>query len=221
MLRKVDAPGYRTIKTEYTCIPDVAHPWDPDIVRAIWRFAPEFVPIWERRVLLPQGVASEKEAIILGRHGLGRVVRNQRGWLPDLKVTMPSFPCQGITFGRPNDLAFLHEDELEEGQSRDLPGPYLPFDNSIVWKAAEYALGFSMTEKEYREFLNESIVEEDFRQFLVARERARDDDMDARDREFQPYAQKQVDNISDVERGEFLRGIGQREQKRRSSIIVP
>lgn len=220
VLRKQDAPGYRTLKTEYTCIPDVAHPWDPDVVRAIWKFAPDFVPMWERRVLMPEGAESETEAIILGRHALGRVIRNRRGWLPELRVTMPTMPSQGLTFDRPNDLAFVHEDELEDGQSRDLPGPYLPFDNTILRKAADLAIGYSMSEKEYKEFLNASVVEASFEDYL-RRNQEREDDLEARDREFQPWAAKQIERISDVEAGEFARSAGRREHERKPFVIVP
>jgi hypothetical protein len=214
------APGYRTIATIYTCIPDVAHPWDPNVVRAIWRFAPNFVPMWERRVLLPQGALGDEDAIITGRHALGRVLKNQRGWLPELKVTMPSFPCQGLTFERPNDLAFVHEDVLEEGQSRDLPGPYLPFDGTIVRKAVDLAIGYSMSEKEYKEFLNATIVEASFRDYL-RRMQGVEDDMEARDREFQPWAARQVERISDVEMGQYMRSAGRRERPRKPFVVVP
>jgi hypothetical protein len=220
VLSKHMAPGYRTIKTEYTCIPDVAHPWDPGVMRAIWRFAPNFVPMWERRVLLPTGATSDTDAIITGRHALGRVIRNQRGWLPELRVTMPTMPCQGLMFDQPNDLAFVHEDELEEGQSRDMPGPYLPFDNTILRKAADLAIGYSMSEKEYREFLDQAIVQDDFEAYL-GRIQDMENDLEARDREFQPWAQKQTERISDVERQEFARSVGRRERERKPFVIVP
>lgn len=214
------APGYRTLRTEYTCIPDVAHPWDPSVVRIIWSFAPQFVPMWERRVLQPQGRVGDDGIIVLGRHALGRVIRNQRAWLPSLRVSMPSFPCQGLTFPRPNDLAFVHEDVLEEGQSRDLPGPYLPFDGSIVKKAADLAIGYSMSDKEYRDFLRSTMVDLPYEEWRRRQEELQEE-MEDREREFAPYARKMTERISDVEWGEFQRSAGKEDKESKPFIVVP
>lgn len=214
------APGYRTIAIQYTCIPDVAHPWDSDVVKTIWKFAPDFVPMWERRVLLPSGAQSDREAIVIGRHAIGRVVKNQQRWIAPMRVTMPTFPCQGLTFGRPNDLCFVHEDTLEEGQSHDMPGPYLPFDGTLLRKVVELTVGYAMTEKEYRELLNQEWIDKRFEAFS-GRMQAIQDDMDARDRDFLPYAAKQLEKVSDVEMGEYMRSAGRRERPRKASIVVP
>lgn len=214
------APGYRTLRTEYTCIPDVAHPWDPDVVKTIWEFAPGFVPMWERRVLQPQGKIGDDGIIVVGRHALGRVIRNQRSWLPGLRVLMPTFPCQGLTFDRPNDLAFVHEDVLEEGQSRDLPGPYLPFDGSIVRKAADLAIGYSMSDKEYRDFLQSTMVEGPWEAWRKRQEQL-EEEMEGREREFAPYARKMMGRISDVEWGEFQRSAGKGDRETRPFVVVP
>jgi len=214
------APGWRTLVTEYTCIPDVAHPWDPDVVRSIWRFAPEFVPMWERRVLQAQGMVGDEGIIITGRHALGRVIRNQHGWLAPLRVTMPTMPCQGLKFARPNDIAFVHEDVLEEGQSRDLPGPYLPFDGTMLRKAAELAIGFNMSDKEYRDFLQATIIDAGYEEFQ-RRQEAVAQDMDDRNRDFVPYARKIAERISDVQWGEYQRSVGKGEEEKKPFIVVP
>ena len=220
VLSKHMAPGYRTIYSEYSCIPDVAHPWDPAIMQAIWRFAPNFVPMWEKRALLPQGSQSDADVIVVGRHALGRVLRTQRSWLPGLRVKMPTMPCMGLTFDRPNELAFVHQDVHEEGVSRDLPGPYLPFDGTILRKAADLALGYSMSDKEYRDFLMRTLVEEPFEAEMRRRAEV-EEDMEARDRDFQPYARKQRERISDVEMGEFQQSVGKRAKDPKPFVVVP
>jgi hypothetical protein len=201
---------------EYSCIPDVSHPWDPEVVRAIWKFAPDLVPMWERRVMLPTGAMDDRSAVITGRHAIGRIIRNQQRWLPPLRVSMPSFPCMGLTFERPNDLVFVHEDVLEEGQSHDLPGPYLPFDETIVAKCMDFALGCTMSEKEFAE-------DEDRRlnaalEAAVQRTKDLQADFEARERDFQPWAAKQLEKISDLEMKEFLQGTGKRERPRKVMV---
>lgn len=211
--------GWREVGQFYSCIPDPVYPWDPEVVRRIQKFVPDVVPMWVHWVFKTPPEASRRETVVFGRHALGRRLWNPGIPLQSFPCTMPQMPCQGLTFERPNQLWFVHDGAKNE-EFPSLPGNYLGFDDSIVERAKDSALGFTMTEKEFVEFMVEKHINTP-RRAQELRKAQIHDEMSYRDRDLKAYAKKQLDKISDVEMEEFLRSAGNRERERKPTIVVP
>lgn len=197
------APGYREIGWLCQVIPDAMYPWDPDAVRRIREFVPDVVPLWVQWIFLSPADTGAPKVTVFGRHALGRSVE-QRGWLPPFKVAMPS-SWPGLRFRRPNLFWFLHEGENRDPRYRDLPGSYLPFDDTIVDRAwRSWAGGQNMTDKEYRELLRRDLLEPAERR-EKKKEKAEEERVRVWDEDVGPYVQRQLDQVSDVEREEYER----------------
>jgi hypothetical protein len=198
------AAGWRRVRVEYTCIPDPTYPWDPRIMRAILRFAPDAVPLWVRSVFRSPQDEENPHDVVYGRHALGRHIEHLSAELIDFNCTMPTMPCQGLTFEKPNRIWFIHQEGDPTEKYVDLPGDYLPFDGTILDKAERESAGFQMTEKEYIEFLREEMLhrprrEKEQRKKFNAEEKA------YMDKEWERTSRPIIDSISDVEIGEYLR----------------
>lgn len=199
-----DRRGYKEVGQFYQCVPDSVYPWDPEIMRQIWEFAPDAVPLWIVWVFMSPSDTGRPEIEIFGRHGLGRSIKNVANPPTGFSCLMPTMPCQGITFDRPNSIWFVHEGERNTDKYVDLPGSYLPFDGSIVDRARKSAIGFNMTEKEFIEYMREVYIFGPMREHEKRRAQLLEE-MDYRAKDLERYAMKQVERISDVELGEFLR----------------
>lgn len=196
------APGFRELGWLCQVIPDATYPWDPDVVRRIQEFVPDVVPLWVQWVFLSPSDTGNPEVVVFGRHALGRSLRNQRGWLPEFKVSMPS-TWPGLKFGRPNLFWFLH-DGVNTSKYRDLPGNYLPFDGSIVDRAWQsWAGGQNLTDRQYKDLLRADLLAPAQKRGQEAEKKAADRQK-AWDDDVGPYVQGQLDSVSDVEREEYL-----------------
>lgn len=215
------APGWREMDVSYSCIPDPVYPWDPVVMRAIREFAPDAVPMWVHWVFMSPSETGNPEAVVFGRHALGRRIRNQASELEPFRCAMPTMPCQGLTFERPNRIWFIHEGSPNP-EHPSLPGTFLPFDGSILDRAKKSAIGFRMTEKEFIAHLKEEFIEKE-RRAKDLRKRQLQEDLEYRQRDFEKYARRHVENISDVEADEYLRAMASGELVRRPNptVVVP
>jgi hypothetical protein len=121
------ARGWREIDIEYSCVPDAANPWDPRVVRAIWAFFPNIVPMWVRWIFLGPNAT---EPTVFGRHALGLVIKDKAREFVSFKCDMPPMPCQGLTFERPTAIKKILMGE-PPSDALDLPGIYQPFDMTV------------------------------------------------------------------------------------------
>jgi len=211
------ARGMREVAVEYTCIPDAQYPWDPLMMKLIWEFAPDAVPLWVRWVFRTPQDEENPHDVVYGRHALGRVVRARTDLFP-LKASMPTMPVFGLKFAKPNVLWFIHEGAVDPTK-RGMPGNYLPFDWSIVQRAKDSSEGFKMSDKEYREHLHNLWIDKP----RTARDKRIADweqDMAYRDQDFQRYYAKLADHISDVEIAELQRSVGKRKRERKPTVIL-
>ena len=214
------APGYREIGMFYSCVPDPAYPWDPGVVREIWKWAPDAVPMWVHWVFMSPQETGNPEVTIFGRHALGRVIKNQRGYLEPMRVHMPSMPCQGLTFEKPNDIWFIHQGQMGlHERFKDLPGDYLPFDYDLARKVESMAAGFKMSDKEYREHLENLLIKDPIRREML-RVGAVRDHRAYKNRDLHQYVDKQYDRVSDVEAKEYYRGRGFRQREKKPMVVV-
>lgn len=210
------ARGYRMIDEAWTSIPDTQYPWDPNILRLIREFAPDTVPLWRLSVFY---APNTRNVVVFGRHALGRHIERPGYELTPFHCSMPSMPCLGTWFKRPNKVWFVHEGARNRDYP-DIPGTYLPFDTGLLHRArASVANLPTLSDKEFKEVLFKEMVEE------VQAERDKTkaalmDDLEQRNKEFMPYAQKLLDRISDVEREEYLRSVGKRERSTKPMIHV-
>lgn len=208
------ARGYREVDIQYTCIPDAMYPWDPDRMKAIREFLPDAVPMWVHWIFLRP---NSKEKVVFGRHALGRAIKEPGRELLPFRCSMPSMPCQGLTFERPNRIWFIHEGDRNRDYP-DIPGTFLPFDDTIVHRARESARYMQMSVKDFREQMVKELIEEPTEERRKRRE-ALDADLAAREKDFHAYADKVLDQISDVEREEYLRSVGKRDRATKPMIF--
>ncbi|NIN66111.1 MAG: hypothetical protein GTO63_15735 [Anaerolineae bacterium] len=193
------ARGYRYIGMFYTCVPDALYPWDPKLVKLIQEFAPDTVPMWVHWVFrTPRDIENEQD-VVFGRHALGRVIKPARTDLVPFHCEMPTMPCQGLTFERPNAIWFIHQGDSPRDEYLDLPGAYLPFDGGLVKKAWDsWAGADNKTEKEWKEELKEEMINRPYREYVKQKE-ARAAEMAERNRDFAQYARRVIEKVSDSE----------------------
>lgn len=128
------APGYRELAVEYSCVPDPLYPWDPAVLRAIWTFDPRVVPLWVRDIYLSPADTGEPEVVVFGRHGIGVTIDTPVGQPIPMPCTMPSMPCQGVSFKAPSTVILVWHSGLfgyTHPKYVDLPGEYMPFDMGL------------------------------------------------------------------------------------------
>ena len=122
------APGWLFAGEHYTCIPDVAYPWDPAVVRAIREFCPDAQPI----LIKSQWVrgwteSSPMSKMQIVRHGIARHVRDPKQAIHNFHCDMPTSNT-GVSLTKPNYIEVNWYDRANRPWGHDLPGEYLPFD---------------------------------------------------------------------------------------------
>lgn len=193
------APGYREIGMFYSCVPDPAYPWNSTIMREIQKLAPDAVPLWVHWVFMSPQDTGNPKIVVFGRHALGRVIKEQHGWLAPMRVLMPTMPCQGLRFEKPNDIWFIHQGRMgEHPKYKDLPGDYLPFDYDLLAKVQDMARAFAMTDKEYREHLEDIMIVEPTKAVRRKVRQARDQRL-YKEADLGRYLDKQYEKVSEVE----------------------
>jgi len=209
-----NARGYREVGVEYSCVPDAAYPWSTEKVKAIREFMPDAVPIWVRWIFLRP---NSREKVVFGRHALGRSIREPGRDLLPFKCLMPSFPCQGLTFEKPNRIWFIHEGDRDKDYP-DIPGTFLPFNDTIVHRARESCQYMQLSDKEFREQMKKDLltsVEED----RDRRRAASASEREARDKDFHKYADKLLATISDVDIARYQRSVGTQGRQKKSMVF--
>jgi len=209
-----NARGYREVDVQYSCIPDSAYPWDPQSVRAIREFMPDVVPMWVQWVFLRP---NSREKVVFGRHALGRSIEEPGRDLLPFRCSMPTFPCKGLTFGKPNRIWFIHEGDRNRDYP-DIPGTFLPFDDTIVHRARESARYMQMTEKEFREQMQKELID-DVQTERERKKAASASEREARDRDFHGFADKLMESVSDVEIAEYQRSVGKRGRQKKAMVF--
>lgn len=208
------ARGYRMIDELWTCIPDAVYPWDADNLQMIREFAPDTIPLWRLSVFF---APNTRKVVVFGRHALGRHISRPGYDLSPFECSMPTMPCLGISFPRPNKIWFVHEGNRNRDYP-DIPGTYLPFDSSIVHRArASVADLPSLSDREVRERLKQEMVL-DVVEERSKRKAALQDDWEQREKDFAPYAQKLIDQISDSEMDQWMASIGQRPHQKKQMV---
>lgn len=181
-----NAPGWRDLGMEFSCVPDALYPWDPTILKQIWAFDPGVIPVWVRWAFLAPNSTS---TVVFGRHALGRRLVDPRRDLTMFSVTMPSMPCQGVTFAQPNEL-FLYWAGPTDGEC---PGEYRAFDIELV----KYLLERQIHDLSPAEIKDKYILGPLLRDVERAN-KAREEEKYAR-RDLDRYMDKQLENVSEVE----------------------
>jgi hypothetical protein len=193
------ARGYREVAMEYTCVPDAVYPWDARLMKKIWEFAPDTVPLWINWVFRTPRNETGEQDVVFGRHGLGRAIRPHRSDLIPFRCAMPTMPCNGITFEQPNTIWFIHQGDSPSEKNVDLPGDYLPFDMGMVMKAWDsWADASHQTEEEFKEELRDELYRIPMQKAAERRE-VRAVESAEQNRDFAAYAKKVIARISDTE----------------------
>jgi hypothetical protein len=100
------------------------YPREPEAVKAIRSFCPDYVPVWMRTAYLSP---DRREVVVAGRHVIARAVPNLHTPPHQFHVLLP---C-GYRGPRPN----LLERVLEEDNGRDgFAGTYRPLDGRAVYE---------------------------------------------------------------------------------------
>jgi len=208
------ARGYREVDVQYSCVPDSVYPWDAEKVRAIREFLPDAVPMWVHWVFLEPNT---RNPVVFGRHALGRAIREPGRDLATFRCLMPTMPCQGLTFEKPNRIWFIHEGDRNQDYP-DIPGTFLPFNDSIVHRARESARYMQLSAEEFKKAMVAELVDGPLQE-RETRKRDHDADMEARHADFERYARSRWDQLSDVEIAEFQRTRGQRGREKKTMVF--
>jgi hypothetical protein len=142
--------------------------------------------------------------VVYGRHGIGRYEPDARLVKAPLKVTMPSMPCQGLTFNAPNVV-----EHTFKGPSNDSrPGPYVPFDYDIVDFLRDSVPGWE-TEK-----ATDLAVHKPRARFLATQAQRHEQEAYQR-ADVDDYVGRKLMSVSDVDAKEWALYRHLRERKRR------
>jgi hypothetical protein len=124
-----------------------------------------------------------------------------------------------MTFQRPNKVWFVHEGSRNPDYP-DIPGTYLPFDSTILDRAWNSARNYAtLSDREFKDMMIQDMIEAQ-RQERDRRRALLHDEWEQREKDFQPYAQKMIDRISDTEMSEYLRSAGQRPRETKPMVYV-
>lgn len=216
------APGWRELGVEYSCIPDAQYPWDPDVMREIRKIVPDAIPMWVRWAFLSPREKGDLYVKVFGRHAIGRCIRNLGASQSPFRCEMPTMPCQGLWFRRPNRIWFIHQGPMSYGRDASLPGEYQPFDGFLLKKIEDTAVDFNQTEKEFIEAEKDRLIGRQVRaseSFWAAKTV----EMAERDADFNAYRDKQMEKISDSEMDAYAASAAERirERKKKAQIVVP
>lgn len=139
------APGYLLLGYFYSCVPDVAYPFDPAVLRAIRVLCPDAMPITIRSVWQWSNyheLGRLGDPVVLVRHGIARAIRvdDRVSSMHDFRCEMPAWPVPGLRIPgrsisdcRPNYIEVSWEDRGVRSLGQDQPGAYLPFDWELYY----------------------------------------------------------------------------------------
>lgn len=181
------AGGWRELGVSYSCIPDPVYPWSPEVLKAIWEFDPGVIPLWVRWAFLsPDG-----EVVVFGRHAIGRRVRDPHTAIWPMQVEMPSFPCNGVRFERPNLIEMILLGDPDP-RAADLPGAYQPFNWNLYKLLRKSYLETSVKELAKRTIHDpEARRQEELSKLRAEQAYIRKD--------VEKFIEKQLDNLSEVQ----------------------
>jgi hypothetical protein len=194
------APGYRELSVEYSCIPDPLYPWDPAVLKAIWTFDPRVVPLWVRDVYLSPADTGEPEVVVFGRHGIGITIDNPSTQPTPMPCTMPSMPCQGVSFKAPSTVILVWHSGLfgYTQQHVDLPGEYMPFDMGLYhYLRASYLDNATSKDVIYDVVEGQRLRHEKLKQRI-------NEELEYRMKDVGQYADKQLEKVSEQDWAEHL-----------------
>jgi hypothetical protein len=194
------APGWLYQGIEITCIPDQTYPWDPKVVKAIQKIAPDIVPIWVRYIYKEPTDWGTNRLHVIGRHGLACVNKTPGVDPNPFQCRMPQIPCQGVYFERPNQIEYIFKGK-EDINALDLPGEYIPFD----WAVYDFVKA-SYRKNSFAEMKDHYITKP--LEARRKREQKQKEEAAYRARDFQKYAARKLEQASEVEAKEYFLGLG-------------
>jgi hypothetical protein len=193
---------------EFSCIPDAVNPWDPEVLKAIWTFDPGAIPLWIRwKFRRFDGANTEVQ--VFGRHGIGRYTANPHADLPCFACTMPSMPCQGVKFEKPNliELILMKNDSKD-----DSPGSFVPWNWDLFnFLRSRYK---ERTAKETMQVVQDKLDREE-----KEKQRLREQWVDAM-KDIQKYTEKKMEQAGEVELKRHLLSAGQRPRNTKVSVVI-
>jgi hypothetical protein len=156
-----NAVGWRDLGMTFSCVPHPKYPWTAPVLKAIWSFDPGIIPIWvEWAFQAPPDDATPSRVVSYGRHAVGRYKPILTHDVPKIeRCAMPSMPCNGVHFERPNILIRLFEGAPTPGLPADLPGEFVPWDWSIRTRLEQLYVRDHVSSKQLAQDLVGGIVD--------------------------------------------------------------
>jgi len=188
------APGWRDVGMEISCVPDAVYPWGAAELKQIWAWDPGVVPLWVRWAFL-KAADEGGGLVVFRRHAIGRHVKNPHGDMTLHNVQMPSMPCQGVKFERPNQIELILMGET----LGDVPGEFLPWGPWLVQKLRTL----------YRELhpkeLKRELLDVPWEAAARRKQQARAEDA-YRKRDLDRYITRKLKDVSEIEAREWFLG---------------
>ncbi len=190
------APGWIFKGIEISCVPSETYPWDPKVVRAIQKVAPDIVPIWVKYIYEEPNDWGNPQTHVIGRHGLGAVNKSPHSERNPFPCRMPDMPCQGVYFERPNQVEWIFKG-IEDPRAKDLPGAYVPFDWDIYRFVRESYRRLTFSE------IKEKFLDRD-KERHEATLASRQEYIAYMQKDLRAYAKKRMGEVSEVEMKEYF-----------------
>lgn len=192
------APGWREIGMEYSLVPDVSYPPDPQVTHAIHSFDPGVIPLWVRWIFLSPQDTGNPEIVVFGRHAVGRYVKNLHGGIEPFSMDVPSNYHGPL----PNIIERILQGRADP-RATDLPGAYKPWDWSLFYELRSDYLEDIKTVKEMAiDAPRESWLR--YKAWMAY-------ENSIRQKAIRDYASRKLENVSEVEAKE--RFLGKREKE--------
>lgn len=204
------APGWLYVGREITCIPDPAYPWNPEVVKAIQKIAPDIVPIFVRYHYQEPFDNGTYRIHTFGRHGLACINPDRRTGYADINPAMPSVEYNGVKFSKPNQLEIIFKGG-EDPRAKDLPGRYVPFDWDVYRFVKENYRKKNLQQLK-AQFITDAFARYEARKAKAAEEKA------YWLKDFQKYAKRKLEQASELEAKEYF--LGDRTPEKKPTVAL-
>lgn len=191
------ASGWHEVGMEFTMVPDAVHPWNTEVMKAIQRIRPDLVPLWVRWVFKTPPEWGPQEEVVFGRHGLGQIYNDPTHEIPVLKMLAPTVKYPGVRLDRPHTLFLIWQTKTNK-LSPSLPGEYKAFDWELYHHVHD---NFGYESIDAKQWAHDYI--EGIRDQRAKDQKKRQDELEYRLRDVNKFAQKVLENVSEVEMKEY------------------
>lgn len=206
-----NAPGWLFVGEWVSCIPDVAYPPDPDVLRAIREFQPDVQPVTMKSVW-KRPHYDGAEVLVIVHHGIARSITDLHAPPHFFDCPMPTIDDAELVLTQPNYVEENYYNRADRPLGLDMPGTYLPFDFDLYYKLLDGRRPDKTAEEITEEITAPRLREE---AAIDARRKSNDDDFEKEENE---RLGRLLPKFSDREIVEYLTGTPEPRRETKTSV---